>query len=241
MVIPVPASGNVDVRYQRLVQFAFGHDVEHGAFFAVIDAGLFSIVALFVVGFDFFHHAYGQVLHRHFGIAFEEVLAVDEEFLDFLTVPCNFSVLAHLHSGEEFDKCLQRGTFRCAVGRGVEDGGVLHLFHLLHRSSNLCRAECDFIAFESDWLNVDGVLVHADANVLCSRFEADVRGMYDEGAAAVGLQDVVAQRIGKSAGHQGAVRREQSHGGQFHRALVALADDCAAYKVRLGRRLQNAA
>ena len=89
----------VEVGHPRFIQLALGHDVEHGHFFAIVDTSHLGVVALLLVRLDTVDHIHGQVLHRHIFVALEEVLTIDQEFLDFLTIPRNLAIVADFDTG----------------------------------------------------------------------------------------------------------------------------------------------
>ena len=119
----------VYVCHPRFVELPFGCNVEHGCFFAIVDAGQLGVVALFVVRLDATYHVRRQVFHGYLGIALEEILAVDEEFLHLFAVPLDGTIVTDFHAGQLLHQGFEGGALGYAIGRGIEHRGVFLLLH----------------------------------------------------------------------------------------------------------------
>ena len=121
----------VDIGNHTLIHPLLHTEVEHGLFLTVINTSHLGEIALLVVCLDLINDAGRQVLQSSLGIARHKLLAVYQDFLHFLTVDLDGTVIADLCTRQTLHEFLNHRTFRCAVGCRIIDEGILLQTHLL--------------------------------------------------------------------------------------------------------------
>ena len=94
----------IDIGHQTFVHTFLDTEVEHGFFLTILNAADTGEVALLVVGLDALNDVGGQVLQGCLRVACHELLTIDEDLLDLLTVDLDGSVVADLSTREAFHK-----------------------------------------------------------------------------------------------------------------------------------------
>ena len=227
--------GHVGVRDPRLVQGALGGQVEHGGLLAVVDARLFGIFALLVIGLDLADELRRQVFHGHLGVALEEVLAIDEKLRHGLSVPLDCAVVLHLDARQLLDERFDGRAFGRAVGRGVKDGGVFLLLHACGGGLHDGGPQFHLGAAQGDASQVERVAAFGrqlEQHVLCA--EAHVAHAQVEASAVVGLDAKLAFGVGCGAGHQHGVVFHEAHRGIHDGLARFFVDHVSAQQVLLG-------
>ena len=219
----VDATRHVGVRYETLVQLAFGADVEHEALFAVVDARLLGVVALLVVAFHARDEIRGQVFHGHFRVALEKVFAVDEEFFDRLAVDLDRAVVADFGARELLDECLECAAFGGAEGRSVEEGGVALLLYARSHGAYHGGAQSHVVAVELNGAHIDAVgRGVGEVHIVSGRGETDEAHAQAQRLGLFGDQAEAAEAVGHGAGHEarGVAAQDKAGGGQLEGLAV---------------------
>ena len=125
-VAVVGAISGFGVAKPAIVHTFLDGKVYDGFVVAIVDTRQACQVALAVNHLQLVGHVYGQVTRGHGGVVAEEVFAVDEDFLDFLTVYCDFAFAIDFCAGETFHEVLDNGVGLSLIRVGVKLHGVLH-------------------------------------------------------------------------------------------------------------------
>ena len=110
------AVGQVNIRNQRLIEFALRRNVKHVRLFAIVDASHLCVVTLLLIRLNLAHQVSGEILHRDVGIAFKEILSVNEEFRNLFTVNLHLPVVINFRTGKLLNQSFERRTLGHTIG-----------------------------------------------------------------------------------------------------------------------------
>ena len=85
----------IEVTYPTLVHTFLYSQVKHCFFFTIIDTSNTSIIRLTIVSTNLINHIHRQVLQTSLDITTKELLTIDHQFLDFLTVDLHITVIVN--------------------------------------------------------------------------------------------------------------------------------------------------
>ena len=82
-----------------------------------------------MVGLHLLHGVGRQVVEHHLVVALEEVLAVEQQFVDLLAMHQNATVVLQLHAVHLTDEGIEHGAVGNVEGIGIEGDGVAAIEH----------------------------------------------------------------------------------------------------------------
>ena len=218
----VSANSEVNVAKEASVHAPFQSEVEHGLLIAIVNAGDAREVAFLIICLDAIDDGGRQVLEGGLGIARHEFLAIDEDFLDFLAINLDFTIVVHLGTGKFLHQFLYDRPFGCPIGGCVIDKGVLLDHHLGCHAGGRYGLQHDGVARHGHLPEVDfGTL--GDFHVFGDGVETDTGDFKDIGAGAIDGHGEIAVVVGENASDIGAIGFQQLKCGlhdSFFRLLV---------------------
>ena len=112
------------------VELAFQVDVHHIVFLLYVAADTFAQPGRLVVYLQVLHRIVGQVVEHELVLAAEEVLSVQEQVVDALSVDVDVAVLLQLGTRELSYQSVEHRTFGQVEGSGIVDDGVAAILYL---------------------------------------------------------------------------------------------------------------
>lgn len=132
-----------------------------------VGVGQIGVVVGLVVDYEILDSVGGQVLKSHFGITLEEVLAVDEQFVDLAAVHLYHAVRRDRGARELAHEGVEHRAFAELEGSGVKHHRVA-LHHHLHARAG------------------DGHFVELAGQLFLHPYGAEILGVFADGADAEG-------------------------------------------------------
>ena len=97
----------LDITHDAAVVFAFQLYVHHVVFFLHVVAYQFALLGALVEDLQLLDGVVGQVVEHHLVLAFEEVLAVEGEVIDLLTIDIDVTIVLQLSTRHLTDKSVE--------------------------------------------------------------------------------------------------------------------------------------
>ena len=110
-------SGHVGITEPTLVHAFLYGQVEHRLLLTVVNTGDTCQIGLLVVGFQLLYHIYRQVLQTGLYVSTEELLAVDHNLRQVLTVDFHITLVVNLRTGQLLHQLLEHGSLGGTIGR----------------------------------------------------------------------------------------------------------------------------
>ena len=114
----------LDITHGAAVVFALQLHVHHVIFLLDVVAKKFALLGALVEDLQFLDGVVGQVVEHHLVLTLEEVLAVEGQVIDLLTVDIYVAVVLQLGTGHLADEAVEHRTLGQVEGRGIIDEGI---------------------------------------------------------------------------------------------------------------------
>ena len=96
--------GKIDIGHQTAIHTFLDTEVEDSLLLTILDARDTRQIALLIIGTDAFNDVRGQVLQGRLRITRHELLTIDENLLDLLTIDLDSTIVADLSTREALDE-----------------------------------------------------------------------------------------------------------------------------------------
>ena len=209
---------NIIVSHEASVHTWLNTEVKHSLLFAVLNTTDTGQITLLVVGLDTVDNVRRQVLHGRLRITSHKLLTINEDFLHFLTIDLDTTVVADLSTRKSLNQFLDHRTFWGTEGSSVVDEGVCLQRYLSCMSCNGSTLQHDSIGLQGNGAQLH-ILIGLCADTLGVSLEAHTRHLYDISSCTWSLYTKTTVKFGQHTCCQSTVSLQQFYRGLSDRLL----------------------
>jgi len=149
-------SGHIGITEPPLVHAFLYGQVEHRLLLTVVNTGDTCQIGLLVVGFQLLYHIYRQILQTGLYVSTKELLPVDHNLRQVLTVDFHIPLVINLRTGQLLHQLFEHGSLGGTISRGIIDQCIFHHLHLRRFCRNHSLGQHHRIRFQCQGTHVLG-------------------------------------------------------------------------------------